>query len=136
MQDSANNKKPSTGQFSLEAMIQYNASGYHRHRLRNICVGSAFVEMGNVRVLRQDSLVRVVFVHRDRGRSLTHRLEAKVTRVVNNGAFLIFVDLDEQAHQALSKLQDQAINPALNLTSGRGQNKVRANDTHFRHSIQ
>lgn len=105
MQETFNNKKPSIGRTSLEAMVQYNASGYHRHRLRNIRVEGAFVEMGNVRVLRPDSLVRVVFVHRDHGRSLTHLLQAKVARVDSNGALLRFVDLDDQAQQALSQLQ-------------------------------
>ena len=91
---------------SINAMIQYNASGYHRHRLRNIDVESAFVEMGNVRVLRKDTTVHVVFVHRDLGRSLTHRLEAKVARVEANGALLKFVDLDAQAQQALTRIRD------------------------------
>jgi len=87
-------------------MIQYNASGYHRHRLRDIRVESAFLEMGNVRVLRKDSRVRIVFVHREHGRSLTHLLEARIAEVETNGARIEFVDLDDQAHQALSRIQE------------------------------
>jgi len=111
MQESLNLNHPSdlagsrAGRTSVHAMIQYNASGYHRHRLRDIRMESAFVEMGNARVLRKDSCVRVVFVHREHGRSLTHRLEAKVARVESNGALIKFVDLDDQAQRALSDLQ-------------------------------
>lgn len=89
----------------LEAMVRYNASGYHRHRLSHIQPQGAFIEMGNVRVLRKDSPVQVVFVHREAGRSHTHRLEAKVDRIENNGALLRFVEIDEPAQLALSRLQ-------------------------------
>ena len=97
-------------------MIQYNASGYHRHRLRDIGIDSAFVEMGNVRVLKKDSPVRIVFVHRDHGRSLTHLIEAIVARVEANGALIRFVDLDGPARRALSKLQ--AISKSFTSQSG------------------
>lgn len=109
MQESLNNNHLTdnpAGRTSVHAMVQYNASGYHRHRLRDIRMESAFVEMGNARVLRKDSYVRVVFVHREHGRSLTHLLEAKVARVDPNGALIKFVDLDDQAQRALSNLQD------------------------------
>ena len=107
---------------SVHAMIQYNGSGYHRHRLRDIRVESAFLEMGNARVLRKDSRVRVVFVHRDLGRSLTHMLEARVTRVEKNGARIEFVDLDDQAQQALSKLQNSPQAAAM-ATAGLDSNQ-------------
>ena len=96
---------------SVHAMIQYNASGYHRHRLRDIGIDSAFVEMGNVRVLKKDSPIRVVFV-----RSLTHLIEAIVARVEANGALIRFVDLDGPAQRALSKLQ--AISKSFTNQSG------------------
>lgn len=89
----------------INAMVEYNTSGYHRHRLRDIRVDGAFVEMGNVRVLRKDSLVRVVFVHHERGHAHTHRLEAKVASVESNGALIRFLNLDDQAQRALSTLQ-------------------------------
>ena len=89
----------------IEAMVRYNASGYHRHRLSHIQPQGAFMEMGNVRVLRKDTPVQVVFVHREAGRSHTHRLEAKVDRIENNGALLRFVELDEPAQLAISRLQ-------------------------------
>jgi hypothetical protein len=94
------------GPTSVHAMIQYNTSGFHRHRLRDIRLESAFVEMGNVRVLRKNSHLRVVFVHRDHGRSLTHLIEAIVARVEANGAWIKFVDLDGPARRALGKLQE------------------------------
>jgi len=97
-------QSPNAPGTSVDAMIQYNASGYHRHRLRDIRPESAFVEMGNVRVLRKDSIVRVVFVHRGLGQSRTHLLEAKVTRVEPNGALLKFIDIDDQAHHALKQI--------------------------------
>ena len=105
MQEAANNKNLSAGRAFIDAMVQYNASGYHRHRLRDIRIEGAFVEMGNVRVLSKDTPVRIVFVHRELGRSLTHLLKATVAKVENNGALLKFVDLDDQAQRALSRLQ-------------------------------
>ena len=113
---SQTNNRLSAVRASVHAMIQYNASGYHRHRLRDIGLDSAFVEMGNVRVLKKDSPVRVVFVHRDHGRSLTHLIEAIVARVEANGALIRFVDLDGPARRALSKLQ--AISKSFTSQSG------------------
>lgn len=90
---------------AIEAMVRYNGTGYHRHRLRDIRLEGAFVEMGNVRVLRKDSPVQVVFVHRQAGSSHTHRLEAKVAWVETDGAQLHFCTLDEPAIQALRAFQ-------------------------------
>ena len=116
MQQPQNNLRHPGRQSSVHAMIQYNASGYHRHRLRDIRVESAFLEMGNARVLRKDSRVRVVFVHREHGRSLTHLLEARVAEIESNGARIEFVDLDDQAQQALSRIQDsQAFMPVTSV---------------------
>lgn len=104
-----NNKVNTPGpDCSLNAMIRYNATGYHRHRLREVQLDGAFVEMGNARVLRKDSTVDVVFVHRQAGASSTHRVNAKVARVENGGALLKFVGLDRQAKQALRSL-DRAL---------------------------
>jgi hypothetical protein len=105
MKEAVKNKNLSAGKAFIDAMVQYNASGYHRHRLRDIRIEGAFVEMGNVRVLSKDALVRIVFVHRELGRSLTHLLKATVAKVETNGAFLKFVDVDDQAQHALSSLQ-------------------------------
>lgn len=108
MQESFSIKHPADNQAvrtSVHAMVQYNGTGYHRHRLRDIRTESAFIEMGNVRVLKKDSHLRVVFVHRDHGRSLTHLIDAIVARVEANGALIKFVDLDGPARRALSKLQ-------------------------------
>lgn len=90
---------------AINAMIRYNGTGYHRHLLRDIQPDGAFVEMGNVRVLRKDSQVDVVFVHHQGGSSNTHRVDAKVARVERGGALLKFLNLDEQALQALSSFR-------------------------------
>ena len=101
---------------ALEAMIQYNNSGYHRHILREICLDGAFVEMGNVRVLQRNASVRVVFVHRDKGTSYTHMINARVKKILQNGAQLIFSNLDRQAYNALRKLQAQMSMATLSKT--------------------
>lgn len=90
---------------SLDAMVQYNNSGFHRHRLHDVSTDGAFVEMGNVRVLRRDSTLRIVFVHHEAGRNETHLIEARVMDVANDGAKLAFCELDPPAQQALRKLQ-------------------------------
>ena len=64
---------PESSAAALEAMIQYNNSGFHRHILREIRSDGAFVEMGNVRVLQQNAPVRVVFVHHDKGANCESR---------------------------------------------------------------
>lgn len=91
---------------AISAMIRYNGTGYHRHLLRDIHPEGAFVEMGNVRVLRKDSQVDVVFVHRHAGSSNTHLVNAKVARVERGGALLKFLNLDDQALKALSSFRN------------------------------
>jgi hypothetical protein len=91
----------------LEAMIQYNNSGFHRHTLREIGLTGAFVEMGNVRVLRRHAPVKLVFVHHDKGANYTHLIHARVQEISKNGAHLIFSDLDRQACDALQKLEER-----------------------------
>lgn len=98
---------PRSNHNALEAMIQYNNSGFHRHKLRDIRLNGAFVEMGNVRVLRRQAPVTVVFVHHDKGTSYTHMINARVKKILRNGAQLIFSNLDRQAYSALQKLQTQ-----------------------------
>jgi hypothetical protein len=90
---------------SLEAMIQYNSSGYHRHKLRDIRLNGAFVEMGNVRVLQQQAPVKVVFVYHDKGTRYTHMVHAKVREISQGGALLEFYGLDHLAYDALRKLE-------------------------------
>lgn len=92
---------------ALEAMIQYNNSGFHRHTLREIGLNGAFVEMGNVRVLQRHAPVKVVFVHHDKGSNYTHLIHARVQEISKNGAQLIFANLDRPAYDALQKLEGQ-----------------------------
>ena len=98
---------PSSSATALEAMIQYNNSGYHRHILREIRRDGAFVEMGNVRVLQREAPVKVVFVYHDKGISHTHLIEARVREIFGHGAHLEFSDLDHQAHEALCRLEQR-----------------------------
>lgn len=95
----------STNDAVVEAMIQYNNSGFHRHTLREIGLNGAFVEMGNVRVLQRHAPVKVVFVHHDKGANYTHLIHARVQEISKNGAQLIFADLDRAAYDALQKLE-------------------------------
>jgi len=93
---------------ALEAMVQYNNSGFHRHILREIRRDGAFVEMGNVRVLQHQAPVKIVFVYHDMGMSQTHLIEARVREICGQGAHLEFAELDNQAHEALRKLERRA----------------------------
>lgn len=90
---------------SVQAMIQYNDSGFHRHTLSEVGLDGAFVQMGNARVLRRHTPVKVVFVHQDSGTNSTHMITARVRDVEENGARLVFSNLDLPAHNALLKLE-------------------------------
>lgn len=90
---------------SVQAMIQYNNSGFHRHTLSDVGLDGAFVQMGNVRVLRRHAPVKVVFVHQENGINNTHLITARVRDIEENGARLVFSNLDLPAHNALLKLE-------------------------------
>lgn len=92
-------------QTSLQAMIQYNNSGFHRHTLIDIRPDGAFLQMGNVRLLRRHASIQVVFVHQDNGTNSTHLVNARVRDIAENGASLVFPELDLPAHNALLKLE-------------------------------
>ena len=94
-----NNKTP-----ALQAMVRYNGSGFHLHRIQQIGLDGAFIEFGNVRVLRRDATVQLVLVHQHRGRSETHLLKGHVRDIAANGARIEFADLDDPAQEALSHL--------------------------------
>jgi hypothetical protein len=89
---------------AMQAMVRYNGSGYHLHRIHEISVDGAFVEFGNVRVLRPDATVQLVFVHRHRGRSETHLLKGHVRDIATNGARIEFSDIDHPAQRALKDM--------------------------------
>ncbi len=92
---------------SVQAMIQYNNSGFHRHTLIDIGLDGAFLQMGNVRVLRSHAPVKVVFVHQDNGTNSTHLIDARVRDIKDDGARLVFSNLDLPAHKALLKLEQR-----------------------------
>ncbi|MCG6975968.1 MAG: hypothetical protein LJE56_06085 [Acidiferrobacterales bacterium] len=98
---------PTSNAAALEAMIQYNSSGFHRHILREIRRDGAFVEMVNVRVLQYEAPIKIVFVHHDKGISYTHLIEARVREISGHGAHLEFANLDHQAHEALRTLEQR-----------------------------
>lgn len=91
---------------ALQAMVRYNGSGFHLHRVREISVNGAFVEFGNVRVLHRDATVQLVFVHRHGGRSETHLLKGHVRDIAANGARIEFSDIDHPAQRALEDLRE------------------------------
>lgn len=96
----------------MQAMVRYNASGFHLHRVHEIGVEGAFVEFGNVRVLRPDATVQLVFVHRHGGRSETHMLKGRVRDIAANGARIEFSDVDDPAQRALSALHTNHEDPS------------------------
>ena len=89
----------------VEAMVQYNNTGFHHHTLSDVGPSGAFVQMGNVRVLRRHAPVKVVFVHKNNGTNSTHLINAHVRDIEEYGARLEFYDLDLPAHNALLKLE-------------------------------
>lgn len=91
---------------ALRAMVRYNGSGFHLHRIQEIGLDGAFIEFGNIRVLRRDATVQLVFVHQHRGRSETHLLKGHVRDIAANGARIEFSDLDVPAQEALSNLHN------------------------------
>ncbi len=97
---------------AMQAMVRYNASGFHLHRVHELGVDGAFVEFGNVRVLRPDATVQLVFVHRHGGRSETHMLNGHIRDIAANGARIEFSDLDDPAQQALSALRATREDPS------------------------
>ncbi|MFV1998517.1 MAG: hypothetical protein ACC641_10965 [Acidiferrobacterales bacterium] len=101
----AQNQLQLNQQNSLQAMIQYNDSGFHRHTLVDIRLDGAFLQMGNVRVLRRHAQVKVVFVHQHNGSNNTHLVNARVYDIKENGAILVFPVLDLPAHNALLTLE-------------------------------
>lgn len=93
------------GRASVQAMVQYNNTGFHRHTLSKVGLDGAFLQMGNVRVLRRHAPVKVVFVHQNNGTNNTHLIKAHVGDVGQDGVRLVFSDLDMPAHDALLKLE-------------------------------
>lgn len=98
------NKTLTTRSSTVPAMVQYNATGYHRHKLRDLSPEGAFVEMGNARMLRRDACVKLVFVHNGKGRSETHLVTAHVDEISSNGAHIVFDELDAPAQAAIQEL--------------------------------
>lgn len=90
---------------SVPVMVQYNNTGFHRHTLSNVGLEGAFLQMGNVRVLRRHAPVKLVFVHQNNGSNNTHLIDARVRDIKESGAELVFPNLDLPAHEALLKLE-------------------------------
>lgn len=93
---------------SVQVMVQYNNTGFHRHTLSKVSLDGAFLKMGNVRVLRRHAPVKVVFVHQNNGTNSTHLIKAHVRNIEEGGVRLEFSDLDLPAHDALLKLEQQS----------------------------
>lgn len=86
-------------------MVQYNNTGFHRHSLSEVSLQGAFLQMGNVRVLRRHAAVKLVFVHQNNGINNTHLIDAHVDDIEERGAKLVFSNIDRPAHDALLTLE-------------------------------
>ena len=84
----------------VSAMISHNRLGMVRCRLRDISLEGAFVETGK-RILEQDDSVELVLKVRSGERSQHCRVPAKVARVSDEGAALVFDDPDEELYRTL-----------------------------------
>ena len=84
----------------VTAMINHNRLGLARCTLRDISLEGAFVETGR-RILKPDENVELVLKVRAGERSHHCRFAAKVARVSDEGAALVFDDPDEQHYRTL-----------------------------------
>jgi hypothetical protein len=84
----------------VTAMINHNRLGMARCRLRDISLEGAFVEIGK-RILEQDDIVELVLKVRAGAHHRHCRVPAKVARVSDEGAALVFDDPDEQLYRTL-----------------------------------
>ncbi|MDH3672010.1 MAG: PilZ domain-containing protein [Gammaproteobacteria bacterium] len=84
----------------VTAIISHNRLGMSRCMLRDISLEGAFVETGG-HILDQDERVELVLKLRAGHRNKHCRVPAKVARVSDEGAALIFDDPDEQLYSTL-----------------------------------
>ncbi len=91
---------------SLDAMVNYKNLGYQRHRLSDISVQGAFVNMTEPRVLKKYDPVKVAFKLREHGETNIHLLKGRVSDIVRNGAHITFQDIDLQSYSALLQLEE------------------------------
>jgi len=84
----------------VSAMINHNRLGRARCRLRDISLGGAFVDTGK-RILEQGDSVELVLKVRAGKHSQHCRVPAKVARVSDEGAALVFDDPDEELYRTL-----------------------------------
>ncbi len=84
----------------VTAMISRKRLGMSRCRLRDISLEGAFVETGRP-ILDQDERVELVLKVRAGDHSHHCRVPAKVARVSDEGAALVFDDPDEELYRTL-----------------------------------
>ncbi len=84
----------------VSAIINHNRVGMTRCRLRDISLEGAFVDTGK-RILEQGDSVELVLKVRAGKHSQHCRVPAKVARVSDEGAALVFDDPDEELYRTL-----------------------------------
>ena len=84
----------------VTAMISHTRLGMSRCRLRDISLEGAFVETGK-RILERDDIVELVLKVRAGDHNEHCRVPARVARVSDEGAALVFDDPDEELYRTL-----------------------------------
>lgn len=84
----------------VTAMISHNRLGMARCKLRDISLEGAFVVTGK-RILEPDDSVELVLKVRTGEHSQHCRVPAKVVRVSDEGAALVFDEPDEELYRTL-----------------------------------
>ena len=91
-------------QVDLEVDVTTGDGGTLGCRTRDICLGGVFVKLSNDLKLPQDTPVELMF-KLDKGESVTrHRIKAKVVRITDEGAGMMFRDFDAGAFRSLQEL--------------------------------
>lgn len=91
-------------QVELEVDVLTGEGGTLGCRTRDICLGGVFVKLSRDLTLPQDSPVELMF-KLGMGESITrHRIKAKVVRITDEGAGMMFRDFDAGAFRSLQEL--------------------------------
>ena len=92
----------------VTAMISHNRLGMARCKLRDISLEGAFVVTGK-RILEPDDSVELVLKVRTGKHSQHCRVPAKVARVSDEGAALVFDEPDEELYRTATELLERAL---------------------------
>ncbi|MFQ5936413.1 MAG: PilZ domain-containing protein [Acidiferrobacterales bacterium] len=97
---SANRRISPRRELGVTAMIAHKGGGLTKCRLRDLSVEGAFVETGALQLFANTEVDLVIKTRS--GKKRKHcRIPATVLRVIQDGAALIFGDLDEDVYRTL-----------------------------------